>query len=260
MHASTRQINNKPRHLSGWKRDRPDHRDVLFSGPLKAGAPIPKSADNSGKCSPVENQQDLGSCTANSSTSAMEYILIKTGRPLVELSRLFVYYYTRKIEGTPPTEDSGAYIRDVMKCLSYFGAPQEKLWPYDVSKFSIGPNYTAIRDAKLRRATRYLRCMGLDAIKRTIAEGYTSVGGFSVPENMMSDACSKTGIVQFPSTDEPMIGGHAVHFIGYDDNTKLLKFQNSWGTGWGAKGFGFLPYDFVLKNLADDFWTIRAET
>lgn len=257
-HPSSQLINGKLRSLAGWKRDRPDHRDLILGAPA-APVPIPPAVDNSKNCSPVENQSDISSCTANSSTSAMEYLLIKLGRPLVELSRLYVYFFSRKVEGTPPSEDSGAYIRDVMRVLGSYGACRESVWPYIVNKFSAQPTAAAVADARNHKITQYLRCLGLDSIRHTIAAGYTAVGGFSVPQNMMSPECAKTGIVKYPTMSEKILGGHAVHFVGYDDNTMLLRFQNSWGKEWGDKGFGQLPYDFVNRNLASDFWTIRAE-
>lgn len=257
-------ISGKVRKINGWRKQPPDHRDKLLavSGPV----PSPPRTNNKPDCTPVEDQGDIGSCTANSTTSAMEYLLKKLGRPVLNFSRLFVYYYSRKVEGTPPTEDSGCVIRSVMKTLAFFGAPPEKIWPYDIDKFSIGPSYAAIKAAREHLITRYYRCPSLESIKKSMALGFTCVGGFQVPENMMTDECERSGAVKYPSPTEGFDGGHAVHFVDYDDDVVIGKekgaliFQNSWGTSWGKSGFGVLPYRFVSDGLADDFWTIRAET
>jgi C1A family cysteine protease len=254
------QVLGKFRHLGGWRKDPPDHRDesLVMSG-LLASAPMSALVDLSAICSPVEDQGQLGSCVANSSTSAMEALLKKTSRPVVDFSRLFVYYYARKIDGVLPTEDSGCNIRSAMKCLAYFGVSLESLWPYDEERFSLAPSYTAIKDARRHQILKYFRCPNLITAKRSLAQGFTVVGGFSVPENMMSDECARTGIVKYPEPTEGFTGGHAIHFVGYNDQTQLLKFQNSWGTGWGDRGFGYLPYKFVDEGLSQDFWTIRSE-
>jgi C1A family cysteine protease len=35
--------------------------------------------------------------------------------------------------------------------------------------------------------------------------------------------------------------------------------MNSWGTGWGLKGFFALPYAYVTNpNLASDLWVVNA--
>ncbi len=60
--------------------------------------------------------------------------------------------------------------------------------------------------------------------------------------------------------------GHAVVAVGYDDGKKIgkdkgaLLIRKSWGTEWGEKGYGWLPYSYLKSGLADDFWTmVKAE-
>jgi C1A family cysteine protease len=54
------------------------------------------------------------------------------------------------------------------------------------------------------------------------------------------------------------VGGHAVLGVGYNDAGRRFIVRNSWGAGWGMKGYGTMPYDYLAnRNLADDIWTIR---
>lgn len=259
-----RLINGKSRHLHGWRKDRPDHRDLKYTIEAPEAAmprgPISPHSDLRQFCSPINDQGELGSCTANSSTEGMEFLYRKLGKPVVMLSRLFDYYATRVwVEQTSPSDDSGAQIRDVMKALAKYGVCLETTWPYEVAMFSTEPPANAKAEALNHQILKYYKATTLDSIRMCLSGGYPLVGGFSVPENMESDECAKTGIINFPSPTEQIVGGHAVLFVGHDDSKKLLMFQNSWGEGWGDKGFGYLPYQFVTEQMADDFWTIRTE-
>ncbi len=61
-----------------------------------------------------------------------------------------------------------------------------------------------------------------------------------------------------PGHGEKAVGGHAVLAVGYDDTKQRVIVMNSWGTGWGVKGYFTLPYGYLTdSNLADDLWTIR---
>lgn len=40
-------------------------------------------------------------------------------------------------------------------------------------------------------------------------------------------------------------GNHAICIVGYDDNRQAFKFINSWGTGWGLSGYGWIAYSKI---------------
>jgi len=94
----------------GWLPDLPDHRDLLYSAIAPKVVRLPKKVDLQAKCSPVEDQGQLGSCTANSLVGALEFLEKKDRAQFVDLSRLFIYYNGRVIEGTVD-QDHGAFRR-----------------------------------------------------------------------------------------------------------------------------------------------------
>jgi C1A family cysteine protease len=59
-----------------------------------------------------------------------------------------------------------------------------------------------------------------------------------------------------PAQNDELAGGHAICIVGYDDTKKRWKFKNSWGTGWSAKGYGFLPYEY-MKKYCSDAWSAK---
>ncbi len=251
---------NQPR--LGWIPDLPDHRDFMYAAPTPVMHNIPASADLTAQCPSVYDQGQLGSCTANAIAAAFQFDEMKQKEPNVSVpSRLFIYYGERAVEGTI-NEDSGAQIRDGIKVVASNGVCPESEWPYDTGKFSQKPPPKCFTDAKKYKALTYQRLIqDQNTMKGCIAEGYPFVFGITVYQSMMSDDVAKTGIVPMPTTQEKVLGGHAILAVGFDDKTQRFKFRNSWGTSWADSGYGYIPYAYLTDtNLASDFWTIRAIT
>jgi C1A family cysteine protease len=252
-------MNTRSQEWYGWLPDLPDQRDLMYSA-IKPKLPaLPGKVDLRSKCSPIENQRSLGSCTANALAGGLEFLELKDGTPFVDLSRLFIYYNERVIEGTV-THDSGAFIRDGIKSLAKQGVCPEKEWPYKVSKFKTKPTAKCYADAKKHQITSYHRINTVEEMRTCLADGFPFVFGFTVYDAFESAAVAKSGVLNMPGPSEKVKGGHAVMAVGYDDTQKRFIIRNSWDTDWGMQGYFTMPYDYLdpAKNLADDFWTIRA--
>jgi len=243
----------------GWLGDMPDARDHIYSAP-SAMFPqgLPQAVDLRASCPPVYDQGQLGSCTANAIGAALEFDRKKQNLSDFAPSRLFIYYNERVMEGTIPS-DSGAQIRDGIKSVALIGAPPETDWPYDITKFAIKPPATAYADAKLDRAIAYQRVTrNLQQMQGCLASGYPFVFGFTVYQSFESQAVATTGVMPMPAPGEGKLGGHAVMAVGYDNTKRVIIVRNSWGSGWGMKGYFTMPYEFILTGNASDFWTIRS--
>ena len=84
----------------GWVPDRPDYRDKLYSAIAAPPKKLPSKVDLREGCSRVEDQGQLGSCTANALVGNLEFLRKKAGHRVTNLSRLFIYYNEREMEGT----------------------------------------------------------------------------------------------------------------------------------------------------------------
>jgi C1A family cysteine protease len=92
-----------------------------------------------------------------------------------------------------------------------------------------------------------------------LASGYPFVFGFTVYDSFESDAVAQTGNVPMPIPAENVLGGHAVLAVGYDNTKRVFIVRNSWGPDWGAKGYCYMPYEYLLTpSYSSDFWTIRS--
>lgn len=220
-------------------------------------ARFPSSVDLRPICSRVEDQGSLGSCTGNALAGALEFLERKDAAHIGDLSRLFIYYNERVIEHTT-NSDSGAMVRDGIKTLAKQGVCSEKAWPYRISKYKTKPGVACYKEASDHKITSYQRLSTIDDMLGCLAEGFPFVFGFTVYESFDSHAVAKSGVVSMPKPDERSIGGHAVVAVGYRGAHKRFIIRNSWGTGWGQKGYFTMPYDYLAdRNLSDDLWTIR---
>jgi C1A family cysteine protease len=243
----------------GWLPDLPDHRDRLYAATAETLGTLPAKADLRPQCPPVYNQGQLGSCTANAIAGAIQFDRLKQKLvPDFTPSRLFIYYNERVIEHSVAS-DSGAQIRDGIKSVARQGDCPETEWPYVVAKFKIKPPKDCYADALKYKVVLYQRmAQTLSQLKGCLASGYPFIFGFTVYESFESASVAKTGHVSLPQSGEAVIGGHAVADVGFDDAKQWFIVRNSWGAGWGMKGYFTLPYAYVTDgSLASDFWNVR---
>jgi len=277
----------------GWIPDYPDFRDyteenekireileptgVLLRGPegkKKRAAALPPSMDLREWCSPIEDQGQLGSCTANAGAGVIEYYERKSFGRHIEASRLFLYKVTRNL--MKMSGDTGAYLRTTIGAMVIFGVPPEEYWPYtDAPKdFDQEPPAFCYSFAQSYKTLMYYRHDPASAgpenvigrLKSYLAAGHPAMFGFSVYSSI--EQAAETGEIPFPSPRDRMEGGHAVVAVGYDDKKEIrnaytdkptagaLLIRNSWGKDWGDSGYGWLPYEYVNRGLAEDFWSV----
>jgi C1A family cysteine protease len=241
----------------GWKPSLPDLRDFLADA---SSLEIKDEVDPRADLPPIFDQGNLGSCTANAVAAAVEYDAKLNGSDPGALSRLWIYYYERKLEGSPADQDTGAYGRDGFKVCMKIGVPLEKDWPYDISKFSAEPPASLAAEAKAHRISNYrVVPRNLDSMKAVLSNRQTIAFGFTVYSSFESQEVAQTGKVPMPNRSEQVLGGHEVLIVGYlKDEPNYALTRNSWGTGWGLSGYFLMPWAYILDhNLSSDFRTIR---
>jgi C1A family cysteine protease len=162
-----------------------------------------------------------------------------------------------------------------MRSLVLFGTPPEQHHPYQEDQFDSDPSAFCYAFAQNYQAISYFRLDDpsiqpdelLTQIKTVLAAGFPCMFGFSVYDALYSKVDAE-GHIPYPTQNSQREGGHAAIAVGYSDykriqnteNPGAFLIKNSWGEQWGNCGYGWLPYDYVLNGLAQDWWSvIKAE-
>lgn len=237
-----------------WVPDKVDTRDYKY---IPTAPKLPNQVDLRPYCTAIEDQGNLGSCTGNAVAGAIELLNKRNNKP-TDVSRLYIYYFERLLEGTV-NYDNGAYIRDGIKATNKFGAPLEQYWPYNISKFKVAPSKVATDDGAKRKVTLYQRAADFNACIDALANGFPVIIGFTVYASFVSNAVARTGNMPYPNVaKEKVLGGHAVLLVGYDMSRQVFIVRNSWGQYWGDKGYFYMPFQVIQNtSMSSDFWVIN---
>lgn len=241
-------------------------RSFILHGKKAGKMPSYVDLRHTGLFSAVEHQGDIGSCTAQAVIGLAEFLMNRGKCLPFDLSRLFLYKASRRLLGW--TGDTGAYIRTTIKAMVTFGVPPEDFWPYEPGRFDDEPEAFHYAYAANFKAVKYARLDGygadetgeivLNRLKACIADGFPVAFGFPVYESIESLSAAEKWVVPVPTGDrqERLLGGHAVLAVGYNDDLQAVLFRNSWGADWADDGYAWLPYAYVVDELATDFWTL----
>ena len=240
----------------GYKSANPAARASAPKYKAKSTKDLPSKVDLRKFMTAVENQGELGSCTANATAGAYEYLINRNqGISDYNVSRLFLYYNARAIDNNT-SRDEGTFNSSILQSLNETGVCSEDTWPYVVKKFAQKPSSESYSEAQENRISKYeFVPLELDTWKSVLAEGYPiifAVNTYSSFEN------PRKGFIPMPRSGERDEGGHAMCCVGYSDPDECFIVRNSWGHQWGDGGYCYIPYEYMMDPSlnCDDSWVI----
>jgi C1A family cysteine protease len=242
--------------ILGVQKDPQDERDYLVSDYLlkiNQLSEIPEQVDLESSMTPVKNQGPLGSCVAFAVCSVkewqekQEYKLKENSKKDYDLSEQWLYYKCKEIDSWPGIQ--GTAFRYAMRVLRKEGIPVEQGWNYN-PRVQGEPEKWAQSVANWYKCAAYWRITSLDELKSLLVKGPIAIGIICFDEIFTPT----DGVVAMPKNKKRPRGGHAIVTCGFSDETKLIKFKNSWGTSWGKNGYGFISYDYFNAYCLDAWY------
>lgn len=200
----------------------------------------------------IKDQGQLGTCSVFSMVSIYEYILKKSKREK-DLSERFVYYNILSDSGS--MEDNGSSLYGVVESMTKHGVCAEDYCAYNVDLYNLKPSEDAYKDAMTHKikVAKNVKINHND-ITSALSEGYPVTISLKIYESFGN---SSKGFI-FRPTDgeirEGKFGNHAMVICGYSEEDKVYIVRNSWGKGFGDKGYCYIPFSYI----EDDSFTNSA--
>lgn len=200
---------------------------------------IPEAVDLRQWYPGILDQGQEGACTAFGTCGVYEVCYGSINQRVIPVrrSRQFLYDVTRMAERTWP-DDSGASMSDEFACGQADGLCSDTLDPYKANPAD-KPTDACYQDALKWRFPDPTMVPGdLSGMKQVLAQGRAI--GISLGVTQAFEDTGSDGKIAVPGVLEGVLGGHGLCLLGYNAFGWIVA--NSWGTGWGDKGYCYLAY------------------
>ena len=182
----------------------------------------PRKIDNRHQCSVTDQQGTKPHCAAYSICNLCEALIWKKTGKLINIDADQVYARAKQIDGDISSD--GTYLEAAIKAAFQLGG-------FNGSSIKIGTIYNDGSDNTIELVKFLLHKYDFLHMGFQITEGWYAA---NESDYFIRDRGAN-------------LGGHAVLACGFDPDG--IYIQNSWGTSWGAKGFGILPWSAFKKQF-----------
>ena len=197
---------------------------------------------------PIRDQGSRPTCLAFAASDAHAALLEHD----TELSCEYLYYHAQQIGGRDAT--TGATVPNILKALESEGQPVESDWPYIRKKpDQVMQDWRPPKKIGNLYKRNGQRCGQLSDDVVDYLDSRSSV----ISLIYLCDpflAARQGQIIAASTTSKPNnTMRHAVVTVGYGTASmgRCFLIRNSWGEGWGDKGYAWIMEDLFAESLFD---------
>jgi C1A family cysteine protease len=237
--------------------------DLIQAGTIGAPAALPASVDMRAAWWAINDQENTGSCVGwATADGVVRFHMTQAGRigQKVLLSPRYVWMASKEtdtITARPESfiEGAGTTLKAAVDVARKYGVALMTDLPFHIqTKMYTGSENTFYAGCAQRKIAAYANLhRNLASWKTWLATTGPILAAFNVDSSWDNAAANGGKIDVFhPNT---VRGGHAVCIVGYRADGRFIV-RNSWGTGWGDKGFGYLHPDYIAAAFFDESYGV----
>lgn len=236
------------------------YNDAIESGIVDEETPIPETVDMRASWWEVDDQGHTGACVGYSSAYGVlrwyyvnKGIMDKTDKP----SARFIWMAnkeTDEITNYPSTflEAEGTKTKRALQIARKYGCVVDSDLPMHGELNQLSAKAFYARASKYRISSFHNLGVDLNIWRRWLAFNGPILTRLDVDDKWMN--ATDTGGTLADYDESSVQGGHAVCLVGYTDKHFIVR--NSWGTGWGDKGFAYATNDYAQRAFTESYGAV----
>jgi C1A family cysteine protease len=220
------------------------------------------SCDYSYDYPPVDDQGPFGTCVAFGNKKVFEFYMKKRLGKDVTISAKALWSQLRAAFYPGDTQDDGAQVSDALKILEQNYVLDSDM-PYETRSFV--ELLSPVPDALKKTDFLYKNFVAVNPTVADCKYALLKHGPLSIGTNFANEWMGVGSDGNLQSTNLSSAGGHCMSIVGYDDNhvnadgsKGAFKYINNWTTGWGDKGYAYLPYNVDPNFFPSDVFVMAA--
>jgi hypothetical protein len=242
-----------PKTEDDWTIEHAEEADVVAAAP-----PVPSSKDLRATWWAIADQASTGSCVGwATADSVLRWHFVKANRLARNelLSPRFVWMASKETDQfvTRPTtfiEAEGTSLKSALDIARKFGVVLDALVPFGSGALYPRDAKTFYAVASQRKIAAYFNLgTNLSNWRVWLATKGPILTRLDVDDTWDAATGNKGNLDDYRA--ETARGGHAVAVVGYRPGRFIVR--NSWGTGWGDKGFAYASLSYAQEAFTEAY-------
>lgn len=234
--------------------------DAVAAGSIDVGGRIPEAVDLRTGWWKIRHQKRTGACVGFATADGvLRWHYVEAGwietdeRP----SPRFIWMAnkeTDQITSYPTTflEPEGTQTKLALAVARKYGCVLEQDLPFDGGLSSLGRAAFYSKAARFRIASYHSLGRDLGVWRQWLAQQGPILARLSVDRSFDRATATRGKLASYQAGTQR--GGHAVVLVGYTADHFIVR--NSWGTGWGDRGFGYASNAYAGKAFTEAYGAV----